>query len=30
MFVQKLLDAGFSADEVRTMAVTNPTRLVEE
>jgi hypothetical protein len=30
MFVQKLLDAGFSADEVKTMAVTNPTRLVEE
>jgi Family of unknown function (DUF6282) len=30
MFAQKLLDAGFSADEVRTMAVTNPTRLVEE
>jgi hypothetical protein len=30
MFVQRLLDAGFSADEVRTMAVTIPTRLVEE
>ena len=30
MFVQKLLDAGFSADEIRTMAVTNPTRLVDE
>ena len=30
MFVQRLLDAGFSAEEVRTMAVTNPTRLVEE
>ena len=30
MFAQKLLDAGFSADEVRMMAVTNPTRLVEE
>ena len=30
MFAQKLLDAGFSADEVRTMAVTIPTRLVEE
>jgi hypothetical protein len=29
MFAQRLLDAGFSADEVRTMAVTNPTRLVE-
>ena len=26
---QKLLDAGFSADEVRTMAVTNPTALIE-
>jgi len=30
MFAQKLLDAGFSIDDVRTMAVTNPTRLVEE
>jgi hypothetical protein len=30
MFAQQLLDAGFSADEVRTMAVTNPTRLVED
>jgi hypothetical protein len=30
MFAQRLLDAGFSADEVRTMAVTTPTRLVEE
>jgi predicted metal-dependent phosphotriesterase family hydrolase len=30
MFVQRLLDAGFSAEDVRTMAVTNPTRLVEE
>jgi hypothetical protein len=30
MFAQRLLDAGFSADEVRTMAVTNPTRLIEE
>ena len=30
MFAQKLLDAGFAADDVRTMAVTNPTRLVEE
>jgi len=29
MFVQRLLDAGFSRDDVRTMAVTNPTRLVE-
>ena len=30
MFAQRLLDAGFSVDEVRTMAVTTPTRLVEE
>jgi hypothetical protein len=30
MFAQKLLDAGFTHDEVRTMAVTNPARLVEE
>jgi len=30
MFAQRLLGAGFSIDEVRTMAVTNPTRLVEE
>jgi hypothetical protein len=30
MFAQRLLDAGFTADEVRTMAVTNPTRLIEE
>jgi hypothetical protein len=30
MFAQRLLDAGFSVDEVRTMAVTNPTKLVEE
>jgi hypothetical protein len=30
MFAQRLLDAGFTADEVRTMAVRNPTRLVEE
>jgi uncharacterized protein DUF6282 len=30
MFAQRLLDAGFSTDEVRTMAVTNPTRLIEE
>lgn len=29
MFAQRLLDAGFSTDEVRTMAVDNPTRLVE-
>jgi len=30
MFAQRLLDGGFTADEVRTMAVINPTRLVEE
>ncbi len=30
MFAQRLLDAGFTADEIRTMAVTNPTRLIEE
>src|SRR5215467_773065 len=30
MFAQKLLDAGFTVEDVRTMAVTNPTRLVEE
>jgi hypothetical protein len=30
MFAQQLLDAGFTAEEVRTMAVTNPTRLVED
>jgi hypothetical protein len=30
MFAQKLLDAGFSSGDVRTMAVANPTRLVEE
>ena len=30
MFAQRLLDAGFTSDEVRTMAVTIPTRLVEE
>ena len=30
MFVQRLLDAGFSTDDVRTMAVTNPTRFIEE
>jgi Family of unknown function (DUF6282) len=30
MFAQKLLDAGFSTDEIRTMAVTNPARLIEE
>lgn len=30
MFAQRLLDAGFSAADVRTMAVRNPARLVEE
>jgi uncharacterized protein DUF6282 len=30
MFAQRLLDAGFSVEDVRTMAVTNPTRLVED
>jgi Family of unknown function (DUF6282) len=30
MFAQRLLDAGFTVDDVRTMAVTIPTRLVEE
>ena len=30
MFAQRLLDAGFSAADVRTMAVTIPTRLIEE
>jgi hypothetical protein len=30
MFAQRLLDAGFSAADVRTMGVTNPTRMVEE
>ena len=30
MFAQRLLDGGFTADEVRMMAVTNPTRLVED
>jgi hypothetical protein len=29
MFAQKLLDAGFSTDDVRMMAVTIPSRLVE-
>jgi Family of unknown function (DUF6282) len=28
MFAQKMLDAGFSASEVRRMAVTNPTALI--
>lgn len=30
LFAQALLDAGFPPGEVRTMAVTNPARLVEE
>jgi hypothetical protein len=30
MFAQRLLDAGFTVEEVRTMAVTNPTRLIED
>jgi hypothetical protein len=30
MFAQRLLDGGFTAVDVRTMAVTNPTRLIEE
>ena len=30
MFAQRLLDAGFSDDDVRTMAVTIPTRLLDE
>ena len=30
MFAQRLLDAGFTDADVRMMAVTNPTRLVEE
>ncbi|HEY7449848.1 MAG TPA: DUF6282 family protein [Vicinamibacterales bacterium] len=30
MFAQRLLDAGFSADELKTMAVTIPSRLVED
>jgi hypothetical protein len=29
MFAQKLLDAGFSVSDVRTMAVSNPTHLIE-
>jgi hypothetical protein len=29
MFAQQLLDSGFSVDEVRMMAVANPSRLVE-
>ncbi|PWU23359.1 MAG: cytosolic protein [Candidatus Rokuibacteriota bacterium] len=30
MFAERLLQAGFSADDVRTMAVTNPARLLDE
>ena len=29
MFAQRLLDAGFTIDEIRAMAVTNPARLLE-
>src|SRR5215831_10393316 len=29
MFAQRLIDAGFSVEEVRTMAVTNPSRLLD-
>jgi len=29
MFAQRLLDAGFTVDEIHTMAVTNPTRLLD-
>jgi hypothetical protein len=29
MFAERLLEAGFTSDEVRTMAVTIPTRLVD-
>ena len=29
MFAQRLLDAGFTVDEIHTMAVANPTRLLE-
>lgn len=30
MFAQRLLDAGFTVDDIRTMAVTTPARLIEE
>ena len=30
MYAQRFLDAGFTVDDVRTMSVTVPTRLVEE
>jgi len=30
MFAQTLLDAGFRADEIRRMAVTNPSSIVEK
>ena len=30
IFAQRLLDAGFTAADVRTMAVTNPARLLDE
>ncbi len=29
MFAQRLLDAGFTVDQVRHMAVTNPGALVQ-
>ena len=30
MFAQQLLDSGFSSDDVRMMAVTNPARLLDD
>jgi hypothetical protein len=29
MFAQRLLDGGFTVDQIRRMAVTNPTALVQ-
>jgi hypothetical protein len=29
MFAQKMLDNGFSVDEIRRMTVTNPAALVQ-
>jgi hypothetical protein len=29
MFAQRLLDGGFTGDQIRRMAVTNPSALVE-
>jgi len=29
MFAQRLLDAGFTVDQIRRMAVTNPAAYVE-